>query len=87
MIGRIIVNGTLAAGRVAAANGRRIFVPPVGIRSDAEVAAQEMECAVCKFNVCWICEHSGCFICSGKQRYNGGLKIYIRRTDFKCPKT
>ena len=64
----------------------RIPQPVIGIRPDAEVAAQEMECATCKFNVNWVCEHVGCISCSGSQRNTGGLKAYIRRTDFKCPK-
>ena len=58
---------------------------PNQIRPDAETAAQQLECAVCKFNVAWICEHPGCRPCSGNQRRGGGLRFVIRLVGFHCP--
>ena len=60
---------------------------PNQIRPDAETAAQQLECAVCKFNFNggWICEHPGCRHCSGTQRRGGGLRFVIRLVGFHCP--
>lgn len=54
-------------------------------RTDAEVAAQELECSLCKWNLNWICEHMHARCCSGAQRKIGGLKESIRRIGFECP--
>ena len=60
---------------------------PNQIRPDAETAAQELECAVCKFNFNggWICEHFASRLCPSRQRAAGGLKAVIRLVGFHCP--
>ena len=65
----------------------RVVISKSPVRPDAESAAQEVICALCRFNVGWICEHSGARCCSGKQRRAGGLKAAIRLVGFQCPIT
>ena len=60
---------------------------PNQIRPDAEIAEQEMECSVCKYNVDWACQHIDCKLCPGEQRLAGTLKAIIRRANFRCPLT
>ena len=55
------------------------------VRSDVDVAAQELECSLCPWQQNWICEHMHAKCCSGAQRKIGGLKEAIRRVGFECP--
>jgi hypothetical protein len=66
-------------------SGPVLKIVPNQIRPDAEIAAQELECAVCKYNVEWACQHLDCKLCPGEQRKAGTLKAVIRRVDFRCP--
>jgi len=74
MIGRMIVNGTLAAGRVAAAvtTRRQIFVGPL------VQMVRETICESCEFNVSGRCQKCGCSTC-------GEILNKTRMATEECP--
>ena len=74
---RLMVNGVLPATTGKASKP--------AIRTDSDVAAQELECSICPWQQNWICEHMHSKCCSGVQRRIGGLKEAIRRVGFECP--